>query len=322
MKELLSREELGDLLTAVRSGPAPQNTTPDPAAANVRPHDFRRPNPFSRRQLQRLQHIHDGAAVAFSRTLSAYFRAPVEVRLVTVEVATYGGFSAALPTPVCLQPFAATQDPHRCLLTLDLSIALGMVERLLGGSGRASDQINPLTPVEQAIIRAALDALLHALATEWSRDAPRQLEGHDLAMDPKAVHILGIQESVVQIAFAVGGDIGVGDINLCLPLPVAKSLVPRDGTEPASPGDQTDALKRAIAATPVRVAVELGRSTIALSDLLELSPGHVIRLDQPVDQPLNATIEGKPLLAGKPGLVGNRIGLRITRASLPPRKGT
>lgn len=317
MKEVLSPEELSGLLTAVDDGPASAQS----AERHIQAHDFQRPLPLSGSRRRELHNLHDTLAVVLSRTLGAHFSAPVEVTLVTIEVVTYGAFNAALPSPICLQPFDISLRGHRGLLAVDMALAMCMLQRLLGHHGQAIDQARPLTAVERAIMAGPCAAMVDAIATAWSAATPLQLHPHPLVIDPKAVQFLGAQESVLQILFAVGGDVGVGDLSLCFPTALAAHLIPSENTPLHSDEDHRAALRRAIGAAPVRVAAELGRTTITVRQLLGLEPGHVVRLEHRVTEPALITVEGKARLRGRPGLVGRRLGLQITHTPQPDPEG-
>ena len=108
MNELLSADELSDLLEAVSEG-QPGGAPGGPAARerSIQALDFRAPGLLSREQLRLLQQLHDAAAVAFSCTLSDAVSAPVEVTVASVAAAAFGAFSNALPASACIQTFRA-----------------------------------------------------------------------------------------------------------------------------------------------------------------------------------------------------------------------
>ena len=342
MKELLSADELSDLLTAVGEGDAPAAPAGSGVERRVQSIDFRKPSRLSRDQLRALQQLHDAAAVALSSALSDILHAPVEVSLVAVEAVTYGTFNSALPTPACIQTFCAraaerrggSEGPGaepvegRGLLAMDIPLAFGIIERLLGGRGQALEQPRPLTDIEQAVVTAPLLSITERLAAAWGAVARVELRPEALEMSPKAAQIHAVQEVVVQIIFALGGEVCVGDLNVCLPLSFVEQLLPRAAPDLAAVleerttrADGDEAMRRAVSAAPVRVAAELGRARLSVLDLLDLQPGYVVRLDRCVDDPLTVTVERTPHLVGRPGLVGQKLGLRITDVAPQALKG-
>jgi flagellar motor switch protein FliN len=61
----------------------------------------------------------------------------------------------------------------------------------------------------------------------------------------------------------------------------------------------------------VRLTVELGRTDMALRDVLALSEESVVMLDRLVDEPLDVKVNGKLIARGEVVAEGNRFGLRI-----------
>lgn len=63
---------------------------------------------------------------------------------------------------------------------------------------------------------------------------------------------------------------------------------------------------------PLQVSVEVGRCRILLKDLLEMEPGQVIELDKAADEPLDLYVNSRLIARGKPVLVGDGFGLKLT----------
>lgn len=61
----------------------------------------------------------------------------------------------------------------------------------------------------------------------------------------------------------------------------------------------------------VAVTVELGRTSMALKDVLGLVENAVVPLDRQVDELLDVYVNGKPIAKGEVVSEGNRFALRI-----------
>jgi flagellar motor switch protein FliN/FliY len=61
----------------------------------------------------------------------------------------------------------------------------------------------------------------------------------------------------------------------------------------------------------VALSVELGRTTMALKDVLNLVEDAVVPLDRQVDELLDILVNGKLIARGEVVTEGNRFGLRI-----------
>jgi len=326
MQELLTAEELSSLLTAVSEGQVASAGPGHPARErHIQSYDFRRSERLTRDQVRALQHIHRHAAIAISGALSDLLRAPVEASLIGFEPIPYGTLNAALPNPTGLQIVRIRPADRPALLTLDLPLALAMVDRILGGQGRSIARARLLTALEQALVAAPIRTILERLAAAWAPLARVEFQPEALRMDPKVVQVFAVQETLLRFQFAVGGEACVGDVAFCLPLAYIDQILPRDNTDfstlfgPKEGKDTSpEVVQRALGAAPVRVAIELGRTHVSVLDLLNLRPGHVVRLERTLDEPLDGTVEGKPYFAARPGLLGKRLGVQIVRPPALP----
>jgi flagellar motor switch protein FliN/FliY len=62
----------------------------------------------------------------------------------------------------------------------------------------------------------------------------------------------------------------------------------------------------------VPVTVELGRATLSVQEILELSPGAVVELDRAADAPVELFVHGKCVAKGQIVVVDGYYGIRIT----------
>ncbi len=63
---------------------------------------------------------------------------------------------------------------------------------------------------------------------------------------------------------------------------------------------------------PVRVTVEVGRSSSTLSELVALAPGSLIVLDRQVHEPADVLVNGKIVARGEVVTVDGNYGIRIS----------
>lgn len=71
---------------------------------------------------------------------------------------------------------------------------------------------------------------------------------------------------------------------------------------------------------PVTVSLELGRSRLAVRDLLQLTQGSVVEFDRRVGEPLNVLVNGTLLAKGELVVVDDRFGIRLTEVVSPAKR--
>ena len=64
---------------------------------------------------------------------------------------------------------------------------------------------------------------------------------------------------------------------------------------------------------PVRVTVEVGRTKIPLSELVDLGPGSLVVLDREAHEPADILVNGKIVATGEVVTIDGSYGIRITR---------
>ncbi len=63
---------------------------------------------------------------------------------------------------------------------------------------------------------------------------------------------------------------------------------------------------------PLKVSVELGRTTVIIKDLLQLGQGSVLELDKLAGEPLEILVNGKLIAKGEVVVVNEKFGIRLT----------
>jgi flagellar motor switch protein FliN/FliY len=73
---------------------------------------------------------------------------------------------------------------------------------------------------------------------------------------------------------------------------------------------------------PLDVAVEIGRTRVAIRDLLQLGQGSVLELAKAAGEPLDVLINGRPVARGEAVMVNDRFGVRLTDIISPSERLT
>ena len=71
---------------------------------------------------------------------------------------------------------------------------------------------------------------------------------------------------------------------------------------------------------PVQLTVELGRTRIAIKNILNLAQGSVVELDGLAGEPLDVMVNGCLIAQGEVVVVGERFGIRLTDIVTPSER--
>lgn len=83
----------------------------------------------------------------------------------------------------------------------------------------------------------------------------------------------------------------------------------------AAPG--SDATLDLIMDVAVTVALEVGRASITVRELLGLTPGSIVELDRLAGEPLDVLVNGVKVARGEVVVINEKFGIRLTEV-IPP----
>ena len=71
---------------------------------------------------------------------------------------------------------------------------------------------------------------------------------------------------------------------------------------------------------PVQMSVELGRTKIAIKNLLQLAHGSVVELDAMAGEPMDVLVNGTLIAQGEVVVVNDKFGIRLTDIITPSER--
>ena len=152
MSEVLSQNEIDNLLAALSTGELDVEQMQSSDEKKVKDYDFRRPAKFSKEHLRTLEIIYEHYGRILSTTLPLYLRKNVSISVANSETVTYSEFSNALSNPVILGIVNFQPLQGQIILELQANIGFSFIDRMLGGEGGTLDRPRPFTDIEMPLI--------------------------------------------------------------------------------------------------------------------------------------------------------------------------
>ncbi len=293
----------------------------------IRLYDFHRPEKLSREHQAALRILHDNMARFAATNLSAHVRSAVKVSLIALDQMTYEEFTERLGTPVVLG--VAEFAPLEGKVGIDIrpEIAFPLIERLLGSPGGAETLRRPLTDLESAVMRTVFNRVIDSAEEAW-RDV-LEIEGSLTALETSPFFTQFAPPSEMMLVAGLLLEIGdsQGRINLAWPYIMLEAVLPQlslqywMGGSPAArhdsgeTGGERSRIESHLMHVDIPLTVDLGTTTVAVRDLLELDVGDVLCLDQRVHEPLTVSVDGRRVFSGWPGRMGNNLAVQIQGAT-------
>lgn len=317
---VLSQEEIDALLAAIHSGTTTaEEMKAETSKTKVRVYDFRHPAKFSREHTQTLHAIHESFARLYSTALSAQMRLITAIDVASVDQLTFEEFMRTLTSPAVVVVYSLAPLEGHALLEFHPTTAMSILDRLLGGPGRAVGKPRELTDIEQSLLGRVVAKGLTCFAEAWKSVVDSMTPTiESIETNPRFVHIIPPQDTVALITFEMKIGEAQGAMRLCIPYPSLEPIMARMSKQLyfASVREQNAAqhqeLKRNLDKVEVPLALVLGQTDITVGDLLNLQPGDVVALDKLANQDLPIMVEQDCKFYGRPGLVGNRLAAQIT----------
>jgi flagellar motor switch protein FliM len=288
-------------------------------AHEVRSYDFRRPDKFSKEQLRTLHMLHENYARHVSTLLSAQLRSTAEVSVGSVEQMSYGEYSRRLANPGVIAVLSLAPLSSNAMFEVEPSIAMLLVDRVLGGSGDHRLAARELTEIEQAVTRRMITAMIEFLKDGWRNIADIHPRIESIETNPMFAQIVAPSEMCAVIALNLTlGDIA-GSITLCLPYLMMEPILPKlsafvwfAGARQADAPTSAAKVQARLEEVAVSLVAELGGTSLTLRELLELGSGDIVQLDRAIEEALPVYIDRQHAMWARPGVHRGRLALQIT----------
>jgi flagellar motor switch protein FliM len=329
MTDVLSPAEVESLLQAMEAD-RPAGAPVEPVVAHpglrsrekVSLYDFKRPERVGKEQMRALQTLHEGFGRNFGAAVSALLRAPVEVKLTSVDQLTYSEFVFSLENPTCFNLIKAEPLEGHLILDINPSLLFPIIDRLLGGGKDTQTPLNrPLTEIELRLVARITDLFLREMRTAWETVLPLEVSVDRVESNPQIVQIVPPNEVVVLISFEVAlGDVR-GMINLCIPFNAIERIgnqLNSDSwvsyTRRAPSAESIQNISDRLSGAIVEVVVELAETNLSTADLIALRVGDIIATETDVRQPLAVCVEGRPKFCATPGAYKGHKAIQVVGA--------
>ncbi len=305
--KILSQEEIDALFKAMQEGKSetePSSTVPAAPAKKVLKYDIRKPDRISKDQIRSLHLIHNYFQRSFSSSLSAYLRAFVEIKLVSIEQITYSEFLEYIAEPTCYNSINMSPMEGNMVMELSYPVVFPMLDLLLGGTGLPPKEERAITDIEWSIIDGVIQLAMKDLKEAWKPVVDLQLNVTARESKPQLLQFVSLSEPVVAVGLEVRIGSNTGSMNLGIPSIILKLIRHKFEQQQWAMRRKEDIardqarLYGALPSIPVDLSAEIRGTTISIRDFLDLSVGDVLTLDHYAEKPIQVAIEGRPYYLG------------------------
>lgn len=281
---VLSDDQVAALVAAAREGQLPEAGAQAPASRRrrVRRIDFTRPSKFTTDQQRRLERAHDNFCRSVSTRLSAELRTAISVELIDTAQLTWANALDEVPKRSVSGIIDVAPLDGRMLLTAELALLLGLLERLLGGLALDRPAERPLTDVDRALTKRIFHTLLDELSISFNDVAELRFGLVDIETERAPAQLAPLSEPTLAMTFEVKFGRASSTMVLLIPHraiePVLRAPAVTPGAAEITAGTAA-AVGDALGEVVVELRAEVGSADMSLERVLALRPGDVLRLD-------------------------------------------
>lgn len=205
-------------------------------------------------------------------------------------------------------------------MEINPNLGFAFLDRLLGGPGIAPSKIRSLTEIEQTVIERLAQRMLDHLQEPWGSIVELYPTLERVETNPQFTQLVSPTEIMIIVSVETRMNDILGMVNICIPFLVLEPVLDKltvhyyysVSNQKSSPENQ-ELIKNRLENTVIPVRAILGKTTITVKDLIELSMGDVIPLERTINDELEVVIGQRTKFLGKPGVFGKRVSIQVSQ---------
>lgn len=319
MGEVLSQSEIDALLNALSSGEIDADEMNGADDKQVKNYDFKRPTKFSKEHLRTLEIIYEHYGRLLSTSMPVYLRKSIQVSVTSSETVIFSEFSNSLSNPVILgivdfQPLGGT-----ILIELASQLGFAMIDRMLGGAGDPLEKSRDFTEIEMTIIEKMMVVCMQLMREPWKNVADINPMMERIETNSQFAQVIAPNDMIAIVTLNLKiGDVE-GFMNVCLPFFTLESVMDKLNTKYwyANMQEQNEEnfeeyIEALIKRVDIPIKAVLGKTSISVTDFVNLQVGDIIRLDSEVEQDLTVFVGNIKKFTALPGASREKNAVRVT----------
>ena len=319
MSDILSQNEIDALLKQLSDGDLDMDQIQGEDEKQVKNYDFSRPTKFSKEHLRTLEIIFEHYSRLISTNLPVYLRKNVQVTVASSETVTFSEFSNALSNPSVLGIVNFAPLNGNIIIEIATNLCYAMLDRMLGGSGQPLEKSRDFSDIELTILQKLLVMFTQLLREPWKNVLEISPVLSRLETNPQFAQVIAPSDMIAIVTLNMKiGDVE-GMLNICLPFFTLEDVMDKLNTkywfstmQENHDEHYEDYIESMIRRVDVPIKAVLGKSTISVSDFLNLQVGDCIRLDSRVDTDMEVYVGNIKKFTALPGTEKDSYAVQIT----------
>jgi len=306
---------LGEALKAAK-GDAP----PKPRA--VHSCNFRYAGRLSNENARTLSALHEKFALNVTTALELYLGASLRLKLTSLEQMAIVDYVSGMDANNYLLPCVLNVMESSLLMEMDIALIFPMIDLLLGGAGTASEDARELTEIDEEIMQSVTALIVKQVERAWQTLNLSLTPGK--CIKPAMIQqVFQTDEKLVLLMFEMTVAGTTGRFNIVLPTSFVGFLLRHLKAAQSKKLSslrilRSPTLRERILDCEFVVAADVTQMRALVKDLIELTPGMILKLKAPVKSPGRLTVENVEIFEALPVRNGARKAAQLTGRSQEP----
>lgn len=312
--EASSPEETSERGTVYRSGRGKCDDIP------YKTFDFRTPIFLTEFESREIESRYETYLEYLAARLALQLKLDCKLTTSHAKTHTYEDFKSQITGLNHITLFNVSNARGIGILAIDSKLGIGIVNRMLGGTGNAGDDQRLLTSIEVSLVEEIVEVMLEEWGSAW------KLEG---AENGPETNIIGYESDIrflqttvydtmmvsVEVKMTVGDY--EGTIHLGLPIallePTLKKLRSRAASVSSTEGPRQSKWLPSYSTINVPVFAQLDVASMKVKDILELRPGDVIEIPSELLKETKLRVMNRTCFVGEVGVDNANVVVKINK---------
>ena len=319
MGEVLSQNEIDNLLAALSTGELDMDQMQEAADKQVKDYDFKRPAKFSKEHLRTMEIIYEHYGRLISTNLPVYLRKNVQVNVASSETVTFSEFTNALSNPVILGIVDFKPLNGNIIIELAPNLGFAMIDRMLGGQGMPLEKSRDFSEIEMTILQKLMVVCMQLMREPWRNVVDISPVMERIETNAQFAQVIAPSDMIAIITMNVKiGDVE-GFMNICLPYFTLEDIMDKLNTkywfstmQREDDDNYEEHIEALIKRIDVPVKAVLGKSQISVNDFINLQVGDIIKLDTGINSEMEVYVGNIKKFTALPGSSKDKYAVRVT----------
>lgn len=320
MANILSQDEIDDLLVAMEGGDIADDEDEYDDKKVVEAFNFRRPNLIAGDRLRGFNAMHEQLIRKIQSSLTLLMRSNVDINIASTDQIVFQELIKTMDPTTLIRLFSMEPLPGTGIMEIKLPLAYGIVDMLLGGRGGVEAEVRRMTEIETAILQPFLNGLEEQVAAVWEEIANINHKVLRTETVPEMVQTAPAEAPMIVVTLVIKVAEANGIVTLAYPLPTVQQLISNlDSSNWISDNyyGKSEAknykidLITALGEIKLPLSAGLGNVELTSAELQNLDIGDVIVLDKKFNDLLNIKVGSMDYALARPGRVGNSMAVKL-----------